>query len=215
MRSIWSSGLILRGDALPPTRRAEHTMGMPAQAKQWTGDQVRVLIDETRPWPRYELIDGELLVTPGPSHDHQEGVMRLWRSLDDYVRTQRIGWAFVSPSDVELAPDTIVQPDVFVTPLVNGRRPMGRMRIRALLLAVEVLSPGSARHDRVTKRRFYQRAGVPEYWIIDLDARTIERWCGADERAELVDDRLEWRPDGAGEPLVLDVERYFAEVNDG
>ncbi|MGH7720149.1 MAG: Uma2 family endonuclease [Gemmatimonadaceae bacterium] len=187
---------------------------MPAQAKQWTADQVRELIDETQPSPRYELIDGELLVTPSPTHDHQEGVGRLWQPLHAYVRVQRIGWAFFSPSDVELAPDTIVQPDVFVAPLVDGRRPRGRVRIRTLLLAAEVLSPSSARHDRVTKRRFYQRTGVPEYWVVDLDARIIERWRRGEERAQLVDDRLEWHPDGAVEPFVLDVGRYFAEVND-
>ena len=81
----------------------------------------------------------------------------------------------------------------------------------SLLLTVEVLSPSSSRHDRVRKRPLYHR-NVPEYWIIDLDARVIERWRTHEDRPEIVESRLEWKPDGASEPFVLDVERFFAEV---
>ena len=61
-------------------------MGMPAAplpdtTRHWTADEVRALGDETRAWPRYECVDGELLVTPGPSYDRQEAVARLWRVL--------------------------------------------------------------------------------------------------------------------------------------
>ena len=62
------------------------------------------------------------------------------------------------------------------------------------LLAVEVLSPSTARADRTVKRRLYQRAGVPEYWIVDLEARLVERWRPADERPEVLTDTLTWRP---------------------
>ena len=60
--------------------------------------------------------------------------------------------------------------------------------VRRLLLAVEVVSPGSARHDRVTKPPRYQRNRVPEYWIVDDSSRTVERWRPGDERAELIAD---------------------------
>ena len=70
-----------------------------------------------------------------------------------------------------------------------------------------------ARADRVQKRRLYQRAGVPEYWMVDLDARVIERWRPDDERPELLDERLTWHPGGAGEPLVLDLPAFFAKVH--
>jgi Uma2 family endonuclease len=82
------------------------------------------------------------------------------------------------------------------------------------LLAIEVLSPGSRRHDRITKRRFFQRNGVPEYWIVDGDTEAFEIWHPADDRAVLVDDELIWLPEGAGEPFVLDVKRFFADVAD-
>ena len=84
---------------------------------------------------------------------------------------------------------------------------------RGLLLAVEVLSPSTGRHDRVTQRRFFQRVGVPDYWIVDAHSRVIERWRAGDERPELLDATLDWHPAGATEPLVLDLTRFFARVH--
>jgi Uma2 family endonuclease len=81
-----------------------------------------------------------------------------------------------------------------------------------LLLAVEVLSPSTGRADRQAKRRLYQRQRVPEYWIVDVDARLIERWRPADERPEILTERLAWHPDAAHPPLEIDVPAYFADV---
>jgi Uma2 family endonuclease len=80
------------------------------------------------------------------------------------------------------------------------------------ILVIEILSPSTARYDRITKRRRFQRSGIPEYWIVDLDARAIERWRPADERPEILDERLVWHPPGAAQPLELDLPRYFTEV---
>ncbi|MDQ3948853.1 MAG: Uma2 family endonuclease [Gemmatimonadota bacterium] len=107
----------------------------------------------------------------------------------------------------------MVQPDVFVLPPSEWGPASDPSRARALLLAVEVLSPTSARFDRTTKRRFFQQAGVPEYWIVDLDARLIERWRPGDERPQIDERRLEWRPEGASEPFILDLEPFFAEAH--
>ena len=85
--------------------------------------------------------------------------------------------------------------------------------MRELSLAVEILSASSSRHARVRKRPVYQR-NVSEYWVVDLDARLIERWRSADERPALVTTSLEWIPEGATSPFVLHVERYFATVFD-
>lgn len=187
-------------------------MAMPHPTRVWTADEVRELQDETRPWPRYELIDGELLVTPAPTWDHQEAVGRLYRLLADYLDAHPIGRAVISPADIGLEPGTIVQPDVFVVP-ARDVRPRGTWRdVRGLLLAVEVLSPSSGRADRVTKRRFYLRVGVPEYWIVDVDAQVVERWRADDDRPELLDETLSWQPEGAGAPLRLDLGAYFARV---
>jgi len=101
-----------------------------------------------------------------------------------------------------------------VAPLVEGRRPRSWQEIRTLLLAVEVVSPSSARADRTVKRRLYQRTGVAEYWIVDLDARLVERWRPGDERPELLAETLVWGPEGSTEPLTLDLPRLFAVILD-
>ncbi|HEY5061465.1 MAG TPA: Uma2 family endonuclease, partial [Gemmatimonadaceae bacterium] len=119
----------------------------------------------------------------------------------------------LSPSDVRLTPELVVQPDLFVIPSDNGRRPSAAAPVTHVLLSIEVLSPDSARFDRVLKRRAYQAAGVPEYWIVDPDAQTIERWRPADNRAEVLDKMLTWRPDDRLE-LTVDVGALFAEVTD-
>jgi Uma2 family endonuclease len=191
-------------------------MVMPDSAldRRWTAQMVRDLMEqEPSHWPRYEVIGGELLVSPGPRRSHQEAVVRLLFRIDPYTRAHRIGWVGISPSDVELDAETLVQPDLYVTPLVGGRRPADDATISGLLLVIEVLSASTARHDRVTKRRFYQRFGVPEYWVVDLDARTVERWRPADERGELLDEQLVWQPDAAVPPLTIDLPAYFAEVH--
>jgi Uma2 family endonuclease len=188
-------------------------MGMPAAERRWTAREVRALIEESPlASPRYELVDGELLVTPSPGYPHQRAVARLLIALGLYCEREGVGDALTSPFDVELEPETITQPDIFVLSPGEGRR-MQREGLPsfALLLAVEVLSPSSSRHDRVRKRPLYQR-NVPEYWIIDLDARIIERWRTGDSRPEIIETSLAWQPEGAAQPFVLDVERFFAEV---
>lgn len=82
------------------------------------------------------------------------------------------------------------------------------------MLAVEILSPSTARADRVAKRTLFRDQGVPEYWIVDLDSRVIERSTPSDPRAEILVDRLSWYPDGASATLDIDLNAYFAEVLD-
>src|SRR6476646_9467113 len=76
--------------------------------------------------------------------------------------------------------------------------------IRELLLAVEVLSPSSSRHDRVRKRPLYQRH-VPDYWIVDLDARLVEHWTPTHDRPEVITETLSWHPPGATTAFTLDL----------
>jgi Uma2 family endonuclease len=102
------------------------------------------------------------------------------------------------------------QPDLFVVPDIPADRSWAHFPDP--ILVAEILSPSSARLDRIVKRRRFQRAGIPEYWIVDLDTRVIERWRPADERCEMLDDRLSWRPSAAAEELTIDLPRYFAEV---
>jgi Uma2 family endonuclease len=186
-------------------------MSMPTFKRQWTVADRDALPDDGN---RYEVIDGELFVTPAPSWNHQTAVGHLYRLLDDYVTAERIGYAFVAPADVVFSPKRGVQPDVFVVPPVNGRRPTSFQEVRRLILAVEVLSPSTARADRVAKRVLFRDEGVDEFWIVDCDSRTFERSTPADPRVEIIADELTWRPAGAARPLVIDVPAYFTRVLD-
>lgn len=187
-------------------------MGMPAlQKHHWTAADVRALIQENQHWPRYELLDGELLVTPSPARAHQFAVTAMVILLGNYCRHEGIGVALVSPADLELAPETIMQPDVFVVPeeLSDNDDGVRWQDITRLLLAVEVLSPSTLTQDRVRKRDFYLANGVPEYWIVDTDARVIERWAPAQATPDLRRDELVWHPRGGTQPLRLDVPEFF------
>jgi Uma2 family endonuclease len=204
---------ILGDDRLPPFSTAEQIMAMPAQRaphRRWTEEEFYKARDAAPPGERWELVDGDVLVTPSPHWSHQRVVLRLAVLFDAYVRAHGLGEVFTSPLDVNLEPGLVLQPDVLVVPA-------GELRSRAdivrrLLLAVEALSPSSARHDRVTKRPRYHN-GVPEYWIIDAASETVERWRPDDTRPELLAEQLVWHPDEAREPFVLDLIRFFAEVS--
>lgn len=186
-------------------------MGMPQAAERWTAERVRALPSDGN---RYEVIAGELFVTPAPSFDHQDAIVRFLIPLREYHERIGVGCAAFSPADIEFDDETLVQPDLFVVPLIGGRRPRRWSDITGLLLAVEVLSPSTARADRTVKRRLFQRAGVPEYWIVDVEARLVERWRPGDARPEIVTDALAWQPDPAHEPLVIELPPLFAAILD-
>ena len=202
-------GAMMVRERLPFPRHAEQTMGMVSHTERWTAEQVRNLPDDGN---RYEVVDGELLVTPSPRRVHQTAVGQLFVLLDTHARVHGIGLALVSPADIELDPHGMVQPDVFVEGLVDGAPSRDWNSGAPLLLAVEVLSPSTARADRVTKRLRYQRHGVPEYWIVDLDARTIERWRPDDQRPEILGDTITWQPLDAP-PLQVDLAALFARIH--
>src|SRR5262249_42796315 len=127
-------------------------MHMPTLKRYWTVDDLDDLPDDGQ---RYEVIDGELFVTPAPSLDHQAAVGMLHRILAEYLERERIGYVFVAPADVTFSPKRAVQPDVFVVPLVRGKRPRKFDEVKRLLLAAEILSPSTARADRVVKRTMF------------------------------------------------------------
>ena len=172
-------------------------MGMPQTTERWTAERVRALPDDGR---RHEAVDGVLLVTPSPGRPHQRAVLALVRLLDPFVREHRVGELVLSPADVELDAWTLVQPDLFVE--ADGR----------LLLAIEVISPSSAQADRHLKRRRYQAAGIPQYWIVDPDARRIERWRPGAEAPDVVTGPMIWEPAAHGPCLTLDPVALFEDV---
>jgi Uma2 family endonuclease len=186
-------------------------MRMAPDVKAWTVDDLAGMPDDGQ---RYEVIDGELFVTPSPALRHQDAIIALALLIASYLKIQAIGHLVIAPADITFSRHRGVQPDLFVAPLVNGRRPKQLTDIRDLLLAVEVLSPSSARADRVVKRAMYRDQGVAEYWVVDLDARAVERSTPADARVEVATESLVWHPAGATAPLIIDLKRYFADILD-
>jgi Uma2 family endonuclease len=174
----------------------------------YMADMVRALPDDGK---RYETVHGELLVTPAPRLVHQRVVRRLVVMLDCYLSRVVIGEVFTSPADISWTPDTLVQPDVFVADLREART-LEWGRISSLLLAIEVLSPSSARADRFTKRGLYQDVGVGTYWVVDPDERTVEVWTPADTLPAIERERVTWSPAGASEPLTLELAELFRPI---
>jgi Uma2 family endonuclease len=123
---------------------------------------------------RHEVIEGEEIMTPAPNLDHQAAVGNVFHLLRNHVAGRGLGKAFVAPADVVLSAYDVVQPDVlFVTSqrssILASRNVQG-----APDLVVEVLSPSTAAEDRGPKLALYDRAGVREYWMVDLTTRTVE-----------------------------------------
>ena len=185
-------------------------MVMPDTIRLWTREEVLALPDDGN---RYELVDGALLVSPSPRAIHQFAVMRMYDRVAPYVRDYQIGVVMVAPADLDLGSGQLVQPDLHVAPRrPDGRQPREWPEFGIPCLVVEVTSPATARYDRITKRRRFLRSGVAEYWIVDADARVIERWTPGDARPEVLDVRVSWQPAGAHAPLTIDLAAYFREV---
>lgn len=182
-------------------------MGMAAPT-YWTAEMVRQLPDDGN---RYEVVHGELLVTPAPRFDHQLLVSRLAVAIAKYLEHEPVGVMLTSPADISWGRDVLVQPDVFVVPRDEATN-RDWSRIRTLLLVGEVLSPSTARADRFTKRRRYQEAGVPVYWIVDGDEQRVEVWTPDSELPVMETQRLVWHPVGAGQAFTLELAELYRPV---
>jgi Uma2 family endonuclease len=182
---------------------------MPHTTNDWTAEQVLALPEDGN---RYEVVDGELLVSPSPELYHQDAILVLGSRLLAYAEAMSLGHVSISPADIQLDEKTLVQPDVFVFGQSGAHRPERWKDVRVLMLAIEVLSPNTARHDRHVKRLRYQRHGIPEYWIVDLDARLFERWRPGDERPEILYDNIDWAPDPTKPGLTIDIKGFFEGI---
>ena len=183
-------------------------MGMPAATdRYWTPADLEQFPEGDG--YRYECIDGELLVTPAPRFDHGHAIHRLALAISAALGSaMRV---FYGALDFRPEPMAVVEPD-----LVVFRDAMSRQTklddMAGISVFVEVLSPSTAKRDRGIKRRFYQRAGIAEYWIVDLDSRVVERWRPGDEHPEVLRDALRWVDNATEAPFSLDLLAFFAEV---
>lgn len=172
----------------------------------WTLAELDRLPDDGN---KYELVDGDLFVTPAPIPAHQRLTSVLRRILDRYLEATGIGDVYGSNSairtqDSELLPDLSVRRPLNTVPGTNAEMPLP-------ILVVEVLSPTTRRRDHKYKRDFYTRIGIPEYWIVDGEDRTI-RVIKPNTIYVVATHELTWAPESTIAPLIIDVAKYFLDA---
>src|SRR6185437_2196881 len=172
-------------------------MAMPTLKRDWTVEDLLDLPDDGN---RYEVLDGELLVTPAPSLDHQRAVFALGRLLNDYLAINRLGEMLISPADVTFSPRRLVQPDVFDPIRRHGPQSLafcGRGSLAARRR--DPLSVHGSRGPREEAPRVSRRGGAG---ILDRrSGRTHDRAVDAGGRAcggsGRLDQLVAWRSDVA------------------
>jgi Uma2 family endonuclease len=177
----------------------------------WTYDDYATLPDDGK---HYEIVNGVLYKTPAPTWSHQEIVGRIYRCIADFVESRGLGGAFFAPIDVELAPNVVFQPDVVVLFKESRKKLKRRHIVGAPELVVEVVSPGSQTYDRHRKLEAYARAGVPEYWVVDPEACTVEVFVreGNEYSSEGVYQGQAMLPSHIVAGLPATVEQFFVSV---
>lgn len=180
-------------------------MGMPARHYYTAADLLELPEDGNR----YEVVHGELLVSPSPRMAHQGMVGRLTYLLTGYLNQYPAGRVYPG-GDVHSGPDTMVIPDLLVIDMESVRRNNWAL-INPPLLVIEVLSPSSTREDRFTKRRLYQEMGIPSYWLVDGTTRCLEVWTPEATFPMVEHERVSWHPGGAAAPLVIELTDLFRE----
>lgn len=123
-----------------------------------------------------EYINGEIIMAPSPAVAHQAIVGNIYFILRAFVAQEKTGRVYCSPLDVQLPTGDVVQPDAFFLTNEEAATASSANRVKAApSFAVEILSPGSVKHDAITKRNLYERNGVSEYWIVDPETKTISQ----------------------------------------
>lgn len=123
---------------------------------------------------RYEILDGDLEVTPSPTTRHQAVSRELLFLLHGHVRKHALGQVFDAPTDVILADTTVVVPDLLFVRAGRASIIQERGIEGPPDLVVEILSPSTSKRDREAKAKLYARYGVGHYWIVDPEERSIE-----------------------------------------
>lgn len=130
---------------------------------------------------RYEVLEGDLLMTPSPVTYHQVICTNLLLILGNHIRKELLGRIFVAPYDVVLSKYNVVQPDlIFVSR--HREHIIGEKNIQgAPDMVVEVLSPGTRERDEKIKMKIYAKYGILEYWIVDPDNKKVAVYCWSKE----------------------------------
>ena len=171
---------------------------------RWTYAEFARLPSDSK---RREIIAGELYVTPAPRPLHQRVIARLTVLFENFVREHGIGWVYPGPIDVLFAEGDYLEPDVVFVRRERRGIVSDRGIEAAPDLVIEVISASTAARDRNLKRRRYAHFGVPEYWIVDPDARAIEVYhLTLDPDVPVIaTDVVHWRPVAGGPALDIPV----------
>lgn len=178
-------------------------MSVATNLKRWTLDELHRLPDDGN---KYELVRGDLFVTPAPSDDHETIVARLAAVLTPYVEAQGLGLVY-RPRAVLRLEDSEVEPDLMVRQPSPRKHTAWEHAPRPILI-VEVFSDSTRRRDRTDKRQLYSDAAIDEYWMVDPERRvvTVVR-LGAPDR--IVTEFLDWNPRASNARLMIGLDEIF------
>ncbi|MES2176397.1 MAG: Uma2 family endonuclease [Gemmatimonadota bacterium] len=180
-------------------------MLMATVTKRWTLAEVHSLPDDGN---KYELVRGELFVTPPPTDPHETIVARLARVLDPYVEEHDLGLVY-RPRAVMRFDGSEVEPDLMVRQPQTAKTASWDIA-PVPILVVETFSPSTRRRDQREKRSLYLDAGVAEYWMVDPERRSITSVrAGRDDVIATV--RMQWRPLDSAAPLGFALTRVFGD----
>jgi Uma2 family endonuclease len=178
-------------------------MPMATTTKRWTLEEVHSLPDDGN---KYELVRGELFVTPPPTDSHETILARLTAILTPYVAANGLGLVY-HPRAVMRFEGSEVEPDLMVRQPHSGPDTSWDAAPTPILVA-EVLSGSTRRRDREQKRSLYMDAGVAEYWLVDPERLTITS-VRPGEADRVASNQLSWMPRGVKEPVTIELSRVF------
>lgn len=137
----------------------------------WTYEDYTALPDDGH---HYEIVNGVLVMAPAPTPEHQDIVLEIAAHLRTHIKLAGLGRVFPSPVDVDLGPKNVFQPDVVVVLNAHLDKVGAKKIVGAPDLVVEIMSPSSGVMDRIAKYAVYARAGIPEYWVVKPEGKSVE-----------------------------------------
>jgi len=138
---------------------------------KFTYDDYLLLPDDGK---RYEILEGELLMSPSPKHLHQKVLGRIFQLINEYVERQQLGELIIAPFDVVISPHNVVQPDLLFVSNQNIEKIKSTHFEGTPDLIIEILSSSSLQRDRIIKRKIYARFGLPEYWLVHPEKKYLQ-----------------------------------------
>jgi len=193
--------------AAPETKR---TLVIQPGEKNYTVEDYLAITDE---YPRYELLEGELIEMVSPTSRHQIVSANLFSLLDAHCRAHDLGRILAAPIDVVLSRKVVVQPDILFISKARKAELIGERIMGAPDLVIEILSPATSARDLNQKRKLYARHGVKEYWIVDPDDETteVQRLQGSIFSTMAIFEKGQSLTSPTFEGLAVEIDRVFAE----